>query len=156
MNLTRFGFNMLVAVYLIPLVIIDFVGNTVSTGFQSELYYYKTMFDGLLLAYAIWELFTDNGTASVSHAQHRVASGDSVVSFDNISAAEYIYCLFLCVYAAANWWELHLINREATGIVSMASLVWSFMSLAVCILSAVQFYRIKSGALVELKHRVMS
>lgn len=155
MKLSRFGFNLVVLIYLAPLVAMDFIGNTLNTGLVSEMYYYKTMVDGCLVAYALWEMFTDQGTTSVAAARARAQSpNDTVVSFEKLSSWEYIYAAFLCVYAAANWYELHMINKESTGLVSIATLAWSFFSLAVAILAAVQFWRIKSGAIVELSHKV--
>lgn len=156
MKLTRFGFNILVFFWLLPLVLIDIIGNTINTGTTSEFYYYKAMFDGLLIAYALYELFTDSGTANVQTAKARQdKQEDTVVSFGQIAAFEYVYCLFLAAYAVVNWWSLHMINKEATGVASMASLVWSFVSLAVALLAALQFWRLKSGQLVELTHKVV-
>jgi hypothetical protein len=155
--MTRFGFNLLVMIYLAPLVLMDIVGNTISTGTASDFFYYKSMFDGLLIAYAAYELWSDNGTASHSVAKRRAEDhDDQVVSFEKIASIEYIYCIFLAVYALGNWYTLHEINANSTGVESIGSLVWSFVSIAVAILSGIQFYRLKSGALVELKHKIMN
>lgn len=155
--MTRFGFNALVVVYLAPLLLLDIVGNTVNTGQTSNFYYYKSMFDGLLIAYAIWELLTDPGTTHVEHAKMRADDAqDTVMSFEKIGTFEYVYCAFLCLYAIGNWWTLHQFNSTATGMASIGSLIWSLVSIAVALLSAIQFYRLKSGALVELKHKVMA
>jgi hypothetical protein len=69
-----------VVVYLLPLLLIDIASNTMLTGAESDYFYYKTMFDGLLIAYAIYSLFTDKGTASRSVAQVGSAAG-LVVAF---------------------------------------------------------------------------
>ena len=155
MHLTRFGFNVIVAIYLAPLVLIDFIGNTFSTGDSSDYYYYKAIFDGILLVYAFWQLFRGE-TAHVENAQTRKSTAsDEVIGFENIGAIEYIYCALLSLYAAANWFFLHLINKQATGIASMGSLIWSLLSVAVCVLAAMQFWHLKSGTIVALKKKVI-
>lgn len=155
MHLTRTGFNLVVAVWLLPLVIVDFIGNTMSTGMQSDIYYYKCIFDGLLMAYAVWQMFRP-ATSHVNDAKARVANrADDVVEFENLGAIEYVYCAALSLYAAGNWWFLHGVNANATGLLSIVTLVWSILSVVVCILSAVQFYHLKSGTIVELKKRVI-
>lgn len=156
MHLTRTGYNALVAIWLAPLILLDFYGNTVSVGVQSDYFYYKTMVDGLLLAYACYQMFFATATASAATAQARTNDHrDDVVSFERLGAAEYLYCALLVVYAGVNWYAMHEINKSSVGFASIASLVWSIVSVAVAILSAVQFYHLKSGAIVELKHRVV-
>jgi hypothetical protein len=155
MTLTRFGFNALAAIYLIPLLIIDIVGNAMTTGSQSDQFFYKCLFDGLLLAYAIYTT-TRPATATVSTARakkddHR----DEVVSFENLGTIEWVYCLILAMYAIFNFISLHALNKEAQGLMALCTLIWSFLSLAVCVLALIQFYRIKSGSLVELKSRII-
>lgn len=155
MHLTKFGFNVLVVIYLAPLMLINFIGNTVSTGWDSDYYYYKSIFDGCLIAYALWQL-THEQTASVNNARARQSDhSDDVIGFEKLGAVEYLYCALLSVYAAVNWWILHAINQASTGLVSMLTMIWSLMSIAVCILAAVQFYHIKSGAIVALKKKVV-
>ena len=156
MHLTRFGFNTLVLFYLAPLVLIDIAGNTFSTGATSDFYYYKSMFDGLLVAYCCWQLFGAKQTAHIDTARNRTFDkNDEVVGFENIGAIEHIYCGTLCLYAALNWYFMHSLNAAATGVVSIGTLVWSFLSIAIAILSAIQFYHLKSGAIVELKKKVL-
>jgi len=156
MHLTRTGYNVLVAIWLLPLIVMDFVGNTIFTEQESDYFYYKTMADGLLLAYALYQAFGRAETASARNAARRVADhADEVVSFERIGAAEYIYCALLVVYSCFCWYSMHTINKNSTGMVSIVTLVWSFMSLAVGLLSAIQFYHLKSGAIVELKHKIV-
>jgi hypothetical protein len=156
MHLTRMGFNALVIVWLAPLVMLDFVGNTISTGFWSDVFFYKMLADGLLVGYAFWEC-SHGQTTSLANAKARVADRhDDVVSFENIGAIEYVYCVVLCVYAIANFVVLHGMNKESTGLESIATLAWSFVSLAVAILAAVQFWHLKSGKIVELTHKVVN
>ena len=155
MHLTRFGFNTIVAIWLLPLLFVDIIGNTVSTGIQSDYYYYKAIFDGILMCYAVWQLFREP-TAHIETAKNRKAdSTDDVVAFESLSSIEYIYCAMLSGYGALNWYFLHEVNKQATGIMSMTTLIWSIVSVAVCVLSAVQFYHLKSGAIVELKRKVI-
>ena len=155
MHLTRFGFNIVVLIYLIPLLAITFIGNTFSEGVMSDVYYYATMGVGGLILFAGYECFHGD-TAAASTAKSRVSDhADEVIGFENVAAYEYIYCALLTIIAGGCWWWLHDINRNSTGVLSMASLVWSFMSLVVAVLSAIQFWRLKSGAIVELKKRVI-
>ena len=155
MHLTRLGYNVVVAIWLLPMALIDFIGNTITTGHESEMYYYKFMVDGLLVAYAIWQCFRP-ATSNIETAGRRVrAQDDEVVSFEKLGAVEYIYCALLFLYALGCWYTLHTINVNSTGAISMGSLIWSFLSIAVAVLSAVQFYHLKSGAIVELKHKVL-
>lgn len=155
MHLTRAGYNGLVIIWLIPIIFADLFGNTVNTGVTSDLYYYKFMADCLLAMYALYQCFRGQ-TASLETARARVSDHkDDVMSFENIGAAEYIYCAVLVVYAAFNWYELHSLNTASTGTMSLLTLVWSFVSLAVIILSAVQFWNLKSGKIVALKKSVL-
>ena len=52
MKLTRTGFNILVMVWLAPLVLLDLIGNSISTGSESDYFYYKMIADGILFAFA--------------------------------------------------------------------------------------------------------
>lgn len=156
MHLTRFGFNMLVSVYLAPLVLIDIIGNTLSEGSASDYYYFKAFLDGLLLAFAVYQLSRGSETATIASARARANDHrDEVVSFENISAIEWIYCLILSGYSAVNWFFLHDMNKHSQGLVSMGTLIWSFVSIVVAILAGIQFYRLKSGALVELQKKIV-
>ena len=155
MHLTRFGFNVVVLVYLVPLVFLTFVGNTVTEGTLSDVFYYGTMGLGGLILFAGYELFHGQ-TASISVAQGRQSDHkDEVIGFENVGAYEYIYCAVLVLISGGCWFWLHDINKHSTGILSMASLAWSFMSLLIAVLSAVQFWHLKSGTIVELKKRVV-
>ena len=157
MHLTRAGYNMLVAVWLFPLILCDFWGNTAATGAESDYFYYKMMADGMLLAYAIFQMVGRPATASRATATSRTQDHtDEVVGFENLGAAEYIYCAILVIYAGVNWYGLHAINKEATGIVSIITMLWSFVSLGVGLLSAIQFYHLKSGKIVQLKQKIVA
>jgi hypothetical protein len=155
MHLTRAGFNLAVVIWLLPLVLVDFIGNTTSTGMWSDIYYFKCIFDGLLVAYALYQMFLP-ATANIKEARARVQNrSDDVVEFENLGAIEYIYCGSLCLYAAGNWFFLHQINITSTGLLSIMTLAWSILSVVVAIVSAVQFWHLKSGSIVELKKRVI-
>lgn len=156
MHLTRMGFNLLVVVYLAPMALIDFIGNSTVEGAMSDYYYYKFILDSLLVAYAIYQAFFSGTTSHIDTAKARVSDhADEVVSFEKIGSIEYIYCALLSIYAAANWYFMHDINKNSTGLLSMATLIWSFLSIAIVIISVIQFYHLKSGKIVELKKRVM-
>lgn len=163
MHLTRTGYNVLVAVWLAPLILADFIGNTLYSGpsgsygaRMSDYFYYKMMADGLLMAYAVWTIVSAAPTASLSNAKARQNDrADEVVGFESLGAWEYIYCLLLVIYGGVNWYSLHTLNQQASGLISVATALWSFVSIAVAILSAVQFYHLKSGVIVELKHKIV-
>lgn len=155
MKLTRFGFNALVAVYLAPLVLIDVIGNMMFTGNQSEYFFYMAILNSCLVAYAIYQL-SRPPTATITAAQQRVRNtNDDVVTFENLGAIEYIYCLILSAYSAANYFWLHSVNKEAVGLMAFATLVWSVMSIGIAVLSLIQFWHLKSGAIVELQKKVI-
>jgi hypothetical protein len=155
MHLTRFGFNMLVIIYLAPLLFIDLIGNMMYTDAQSDYFYYKALLDGCLLAYSIYQL-TRPATTSLSNAKARaVDTMDEIVSFESLGAMEYIYCLMLSAYSAVNWYFLHDLNKHSTGLVSMGTMIWSILSIAVAVVAIVQFWHLKSGNIVELKKKVL-
>lgn len=155
MHLTRFGFSALVTVYLAPLLLIDLIGNMLYTDVQSDYFYYKAILDGCLMAYAIYQL-TLPPTANINKARAEVRDANTdIASFEDLGKIEYLYCLLLSAYAAVNWWFLHALNKQSTGLISAGTLIWSILSIGVCILAAVQFYHLKQGSIVELKKRVI-
>ena len=156
MHLTRFGFNIAVVIWLVPIVGADFYGNGIYTDWQSDIYFWKAIIDLALVGYALYVAFNGAQTATVATAQAKVSDrNDDVVDFAQIHAFEYIYCAVLALYAIGNFISLHAINKSATGPLAVVTLVWSFVSLLVFVLAALQFYRLKSGALVELKKKVL-
>jgi hypothetical protein len=156
MHLTRTGYNALIAIWLLPMVLMDLWGNTVEVGSASDYFYYKMMADGLLITYALFQIFGRPNTATQTVAQNRKNDHkDDVVGFESLGAGEYIYCGLLVIYAAVCWYGLHSINKNSTGIEATLSAIWSFVSIAVAVLSAIQFWHLKSGAIVELKSKVV-
>jgi hypothetical protein len=153
MHLNRFGFNLIVAIYLIPMALIDFVCNSMVSGAMSDYYLYKFILDAGLAAIAVSQLFRAQ-TAHHATAQERVQSGDDVIGFENVSSLEYLYCATLCLYAAANTYFMHAINKASTGALSMASLAWMLLSIVICGLAGLQFWHLKSGTIVQLRQRV--
>jgi hypothetical protein len=147
--LTRFGFNLLVAVYLTPLIMLQILANSDATGGQSDMHYYAALTTALLLGYAVWGLLTDKDT--MSHRQ--VDQIDGEASEPNLGYVDDVYCVILALFAAVNWYVLYQANRDMTGLPSIATLVWSFMSLIVLILALVQFWNMKSGRLVKLTRK---
>jgi len=147
--LTRFGFNLLAAVYLAPLIVLQILANSQATGGESDRHYYAALATALLLGYAVWGLLTDKGT--MSHRQ--VDQIDGEASAANLGSADHVYCVILALFAAVNWYVLCQANRDTTGWPSIATLVWSFMSLIVPILALVQFWNMKPGRLVKLTRK---
>lgn len=157
MKLTRMGFNVIVLIWLVPIIIYDVIGNTVSGGVMSDMFYYKTMFDGLLAAYALYLTSQGGHTMSRAQAAARVAdAADAVVDFQNIGGLEFIYAFMLVIYAVFNWWTLHGINKSSQGVESIVSLIWSFLSLGVAILAAIQFYHLKKGEIVQVSKKLVA
>lgn len=156
MKLTRYGFNLMVVVWLVPVVILDMVSNASTSGDASEVYFVKTLIDGLLIAFAVFMAFLSGKTATKANAELEVKdTSNNITSFENVASWEYIYCGVLVVYALINAWGLHAINRDSTGIVAFLSLIWTFASLAVAIFAAIQFYHLKSGDIVRLKKKIV-
>jgi hypothetical protein len=142
---TRFGFNLLVAVYLAPLIVLQILANSEATGGESDMHYYAALATALLLGYAVWGLLTDKGT--MSHRQVDQIGGE--VSAANLRSADHVYCVILALFGVVNWYVLYQANRDMTGLPSIATLVWSFMSLIVLILALLQFWNMRSGRLVN-------
>jgi hypothetical protein len=86
-------------------------------------------------------------------AARHVDDIDSAASATNLGTADHVYCIILALYALVNWYVLYQVNHLATGMQAVTSLVWSFMSLVVLILSLVQFWNMKSGRLVMLTRK---
>jgi hypothetical protein len=147
--LTRFGFNLLVAVYLAPLIVLQIFANSEATGGTSDMHYYAALATALLLGYAVWGLLADKGTMSRRH----VDQIDGEASAANLGSADHVYCVILALFAVVKWYVLFQANRDMTGLPSIATLVWSFMSLIVLILALVQFWNMKSGRLVKLTRK---
>ena len=145
--LTRFGFNLLVAVYLAPLIVLQILANSEATGGKSDMHYYAALTTALLLGYAVWGLLTDKDTMS------QVDQIDGEASGANLGSVDHVYCVILALFAVVNWYVLYQANRDMTGLPSIATLVWSFMSLIVLILALVQFWNMKSGRLVKLTRK---
>jgi TIR domain len=140
--LTRFGFNLLVAVYLAPLIVLQILANSEATGGESDMHYYAALATALLLGYAVWGLLTDK--------DRQVDRIDGEASAANLGSADHVYCVILALFAVVNWYVLYKANRNMTGLPSIATLVWSFMSLIVLIVALLQFWNMKSGRLVKL------
>jgi len=147
--LTRFGFNLLVAVYLSPLVVLQILANSEATGGESDMHYYAALATALLLGYAVWGLLADRSTTW--HRQ--VDQIDGEASASNLGAADHVYCVILALFAVVKWYVLYQANRDMTGLPSIATLVWSFMSLIVLILALVQLWNMKTGRLVKLTRK---
>jgi hypothetical protein len=158
MHLTRTGFNAIVLVWLVPAIIMGFVGNATATGIASDIYYWMTLLSVALALYAGFQCYRPDNTMNASEAQRRQDDhhDDSVVSFTNIDAIEYVYCGVLVVLALGSWWFHHSVNKDATGLLAMASMIWSWLDLIVAGVAGLQFWRLKSGAIVAVSRRLVS
>jgi hypothetical protein len=152
--LTRCGFNLIVAIYLAPLLGIQILENVETSGAESDLHYFAALATALLLGYAVWSMVADKGTLS-----HRVAAlneAEGEASAAKLGTADHAYCIILALYALVNCYVLYRINHVATGLTSVTTIVWSFISLIVLILALVQFWNIKSGRLVTPSRKAVS
>lgn len=155
MKLSRFGFNLLVAIWLLPMLLLDVYGNTTTTGVTSDVYYYAAIVHALALFYAGFQCWRKSETSDLKHAKAAVADAENtVVSFEQLGALEYVYCGGLVVVALASWYLHHKTNADNTGFVSLASMVWSMLDIVVAILAGIQFWRIKSGSLTQLVRKM--
>jgi hypothetical protein len=152
--LTRCGFNLIVAIYLAPLLVIQILENVETSGAASDLHYFAALATALLLGYTVWSMVADKGTVSRRVAALDEAEGEA--SAAKLGTADHAYCIILGLYALVNWYVLYRINHVTTGLISFATIVWSFMSMIVLILAAVQFWNIKSGRLVTLSRKAAS
>jgi large-conductance mechanosensitive channel len=138
-------------------VILDLWSNASVTGDSSEVYFIKALIDGLLIAFALFMAYGMGKTATRERAAIEVKdTSNNITAFENVASWEYIYCGVLVVYALLNAYGLHAINRDATGIAAFLSLIWTFVSLAVAIFAAIQFYHLKQGDIVALKKKIVS
>lgn len=156
MKLTRYGFNRIVLIWLLPLGIIDVIGNLNTTGYMSDVYYFKVIFDGLLILFAGYMAFFAGETMTRGDAHvARLDPSDTVAEVGDIGNLEHIYCALLVVVALGSWYVHHDINRNSTGIVALASLIWSFLDLIVAVLAGLQFWHLKSGAIVNVSRKMV-
>lgn len=155
MILTRFGFNVVVLVWLVPMLAIDVYGNTTTTGISSELYYYAAIFHGLLALFAGYQLTRKSELMTEAKAKSKVADPeDAVVSFKHLGAGEFVYCGVLAVSALVAWWCHHALNKDSTGAMSVVSLLWSWLDILIAGLAGFQFHKLKSGAIVQVAHKI--
>lgn len=153
--MNRFGYNVLVLIWLVPLALADLAGNTVNTGNLAEYYFWMFTADCFIGAYAIYMLIFADPTHHVNHVVQRVNDpNDTVVSFETLGGMEYVYTGFLTVYAVVCFYFMHKLNRETTGFESIGALIWSFLSLGVAVLSANQFIHTARGKLTVAIHRM--
>src|ERR1700734_2654111 len=157
MHLTRFGFTAIVLVGLIPSLVFFIAGNAIATGTASDMFYWMTAITVALIAFAVFQIMRPDNTMSRKEATRRSHdSHDDVVSFENIATFEYIYCGALVVLAIGSWWFHHGINKDSTGFLAIGTLIWSFVDLIVACIAGFQFYRLKSGAIVEVAKKIVS
>ena len=157
MHLTRTGWHAVASLYLIPLVFIGIIGNSTATGAESEIYYWSTLFCGLLAAYAVIAMFAGAETMSADSARSaKNSSKDDVVAFDNLHSIEFIYDAVLCLVAVGMFFYMHSINKNTTGLMSLVSMLWSYFSLGIAVLSAWQFWGMKSGQIVQVTRKLVN
>ena len=78
---------------------------------------------------------------------------DGEASAAYLGAADHVYCAVLALFAVVKWYALYKANRDMTGLPSIVTLLWSFMSIIVLILALVQFWNMKSARPVKLTRK---
>ncbi len=151
--LTRFGSNLAMLVWLGTLILfVDIPGNTVNTGSVSDLYFFKSMLDALLI---LWTCGMIWGSGSVTTAAKASAQSTEVFDIKSLGAVEYIYFAIMTIYGLVNLYFHHEINASSTGATSVLTLFWAFFDLAVAALSAMQFYQMTQGTLVRVTKQII-
>ncbi len=162
MFLTRFGYHALVVAWLGVMAFIDVIANTMLSGLESDIYFYKVFLDGALIWWTILFLKEDLSGSIVSSSSSRAGRAgiidpdrghEAVIKVD-LGAAEYIYYGFLAMYSLGNLYFHHAINKNSTGVVSMATLVLSMVDVVIAAVALINFYQVASGKLVKLQQRV--
>ena len=144
MRLSRKGFNFLVLVWLAPAIAMAMYGNTVSTGATSDLYFWATGIFAALALFAIVQF--SRGDYASNDAKRRASATDDLVSLDNIGAFEYIYCAVLALVAVGSFFYHHHVNKEAEGVLSVVTLLYSYFDLLIAGVSGLQFWRLKADS----------
>lgn len=159
LRLTQFGYKVTVAIWLLPLLATALWGNAHSSDFTSDVYAISALICLALLAYSIIGAYQMSGqTATRQSAQQRVSdrADAAVLSFENLSAWQWIYCLIVTVLAAISAVAHYRMNRQAEGIVATFLLVYAAVDAVIAIVSFNQFWAIKSGKIVELSNKASS
>src|SRR6266481_5537968 len=102
LKLTQFGYNTSVAIWLIPVVGLAFWRNANSTGVESDFYAIAALVCLALFGFAAWSAYQSSGQTATRHvASQRVAdrTDAAVVSFENLSAWKWMFCLLIGVIA---------------------------------------------------------
>jgi hypothetical protein len=157
LRLSQFGYHTLIAVWLFPIMCMAFIGNATSTGIASDFYAIASVFTVSLFGFASWSAYLNrSGTATVAAAQSRAASHDdaAVVSFENLSAWKWVYCLLISIIAATSAVTHYIMNRESQGILATALLIYAVIDILIGLISFKQFWDIKSGQIVQLSNKV--
>jgi hypothetical protein len=141
--MTKFAFALLTCIWLAPMVILDFIGNSTATGFASDAYLAAFAIHGLLTLWAGIQLWGDAHPVAPGEHAHKAKVA---IELPDIAAMEHIFCALLFVVALAGAWEHHSVNKESTGIVSMGALLWFFFDLVMAFVSGVQFWHLKGQA----------
>lgn len=159
MRLTNFGYNALVSIWLIPKLVGALWGNSHSTGNMSDFYAGAAALCGALLAYAVWSAYQSYGQTATRHeAQQRVTDHNdvAVLSFENLGAWKWIYCLLIGVIAIASAISDYLTNRSTEGLLATFFLIYAFIDILIAVVSLRQFWAIKRGQIVELSNKASS
>jgi hypothetical protein len=153
---SQFGYHTTVAIWLIPVVGSAFWRNANATGMESDFYAVAALICTALLAFAMWSAYQSSGqTATVSTARQRASNPNDkeVISFENLSAWKWAYCLLIGIIAASSAIGHYQMNRSATGIIATFMLIYAAVDAVIAVVSFRQFWAIKSGQIVQLSNK---
>lgn len=158
-RLTQFGYKVTVAIWLAPLLGIALWGNGHSQGLLSDAYAFSAFICFALMVYSVIGAYQMSGqTATRQDAQNRVNDRNdaAVLSFENLSTWQWMYCLLVAILAAAATIASYSMNRNAEGLLATFFLIYTVVNAAIAWVSFSQFWAIKSGKIVELSNRASS
>lgn len=155
MRLSQFGFNVIVAAWLLPFTLSAWYGNAHSTGVMSDLYALAALICTALLGYAVWSAYAAGKTTTPSPSV-QPEQGDDVaisVSFEKLGAIKWVYCLIVSGMAVFAAIMHYLMNRDAQGFLATLFLVYALVDIGIAFVSFNQFWAIKSGKIMELSNK---
>lgn len=156
LRLSQYGYNVLIACWLMPFFAWAVVGNASSEGSQSDMYAATAAVCAVLFAIAVAFAYQSKGqTASTKAAQVRAAdpSDAAVVSFENLHAWKWAYCLAVGLIAVVAAITHYLVNRNAHGVYASIMLAYAGVDVFIAFISLTQFWSIKKGHIVQLSNK---
>ncbi len=123
-------------VYLVPILLMHFITNTMATGIQADIA--SLMFGATIVMIGFSALPWIGDTIGFSAAKAK--------------PVEYIFNGALVLFCVASFSYLHNINVTSTGLPSMFALVWEWLSVVVGLVAFLAFWSVKGE---QIKHAVL-